>query len=159
MEHTKCKILSKDQLEKHHGNWNKKQPLSRLSQVGKKSRDNNVYDYDNLMRKTKTFLGKHKGKWIRKQTHSRFSHDGKHIKTKQGIRLWQPNEKIKKLVRKKKCLNGTQIMETSKLAQKKQLEEKKKKNHAEFFFEPWLKLPLILSRLMGWYTNWYRLEW
>ena len=125
----------------------------------KKSRDNNVYDYDNLMRKTKTFLGKHKGKWIRKQTHSRFSHDGKHIKTKQGIRLWQPNEKIKKLVRKKKCLNGTQIMETSILAQKKQLEEKKKKNHAEFFFEPWLKLPLILSRLMGWYTNWYRLEW
>ena len=82
----------------------------------KVSRDNNVNDHDNLMRKSKTMLGNHQIKWSEKQLLSTLSHVRKTIETKQGIRLWQPNEEINKLVRKKKCLNGTKNMETSILA-------------------------------------------
>ena len=53
MEQTKCKNFSKDQLKKHYGEWSKKTATFKFeSRWRKTSRDNNVYDYDKLMRKS-----------------------------------------------------------------------------------------------------------
>ena len=91
------------------------QTPSTLGHVGKLLRYNNIYDYENLMRKSKSFF------------------------------------------KKKKCLNGTQNMETSILTRSDSW-KRKNENHAEFFHELRFQFHLILSRLTGWYTNWYRLD-
>ena len=88
-------------------NGTKNNRFQKWVMLEKASRYNNVNNHDNLMRKSRTILGKYQVKWSEKQLLSFLSRVRKIIATKHGIRLWQPNEEINKLVRKKKCLNGT----------------------------------------------------
>ena len=66
MEQTKCKNLSKDQLKKTSGKWSKNSHFQLWVTLEKLSRDNSVYDYDNLMRQPESLLGKQQYKWSKK---------------------------------------------------------------------------------------------
>ena len=89
-----------------------------------RGKPNNIWEKGRLLtieqtkckKLSKDHLKRHYGKWSKKQPIPTLGHVGKVTERKQCIRLRQPNEEIKKLVWNKKCLNGTQNMDTSILA-------------------------------------------
>ena len=80
MEQTKCKNLSKDQLKKPMANGVKNSQFQLWVTLEKLSRDNSVYDYDNLMRQPESLLGKQQYKWSKKTASLNFEWRWKNIR-------------------------------------------------------------------------------